>query len=138
MSFGGGSRSKTSRKRKRSLEEVAEQVQEEEKVDDFVGGEDEIAVESEKGGGEVREGDAAVDNEGELVVKEEGPEKETTIVDKVRVVYDSDGEVAERVVEKIEVVTKVNPAVQSVCEITHKNSVGGKKKNKYPGRYAAK
>jgi trimethylguanosine synthase len=128
LSFGGGPRSKGSRKRKRS-HEVEEQVEEQ-----VAGEEDEPAGEEEVGHAEeVPEGDVGGEDE---AVEEGGPKVETTIVDKVRVVYDSDGEVSERVVEKIEVVAEMKPEQKSGRETGHKNSANkgaGKKKSKYPG-----
>ncbi|KAG6578073.1 Trimethylguanosine synthase [Phytophthora cinnamomi] len=112
LSF-GGSRFNAPRKRKRL--EVEEEEEEEE------------AHEEEK-----EDGTIAVVEVEEQAVKEDGPKTETEIVDKVRVVYDSDGEVAERVVEKVEVTAVVQPEKN---EGEHKNSSGKtskKKKNKYP------
>ncbi|KAJ8519169.1 hypothetical protein ON010_g18105 [Phytophthora cinnamomi] len=114
LSF-GGSRFNAPRKRKRL--EVEEEEEEEE------------AHEEEK-----EDGTIAVVEVEEQAVKEDGPKTETEIVDKVRVVYDSDGEVAERVVEKVEVTAVVQPEKN---EGEHKNSSGKtskKKKNKYPVR----
>ncbi|POM72551.1 Trimethylguanosine synthase, partial [Phytophthora palmivora] len=134
MSF-GGLRSNASRKRKRSLKEVEEQVADEENVEEGGHGDEEIVMEA----GQVdNEGDGEVATaEGEKLVEEEVATKtKTTIVDKVRVVYDSDGEVADRVVEKVEVITEVKPENQTIREIDHKNSNGNgaraRTKNKYP------
>ncbi|GMF14111.1 unnamed protein product [Phytophthora lilii] len=134
MSFGGGSWEKTSRKRKRSLE-AAEIEEEEDEVKEVEG-------EERKGTEEKGQIDAIEDRpENEEDAGEGKPKTETAIVDKVRVVYDSEGEVAERVVEKVEVVTVVRPEELSIREIKHKNSNGkeagaGKKKNKYPEHIA--
>ncbi|GMF29042.1 unnamed protein product [Phytophthora fragariaefolia] len=117
MSF-GGSRSNASRKRKRSLE-VEEEVLEEE--------EEAIAAPETK-----EENDSTAEEETEQFAEVGEPKTETAIVDKVRLVYDSDGEVTERVVEKVEVTTVIQP---EKSEVEHKNSSGktSKKKKKYPG-----
>ncbi|KAE8965342.1 hypothetical protein PR002_g28702 [Phytophthora rubi] len=123
MSF-GGSRSNASRKRKRSLEVPEEEAAEEEE-------EPSTAMEEEEGEEEESAVGKEEEEEEEPVVEEDAPKMEKTVVDKVRVVYDSDGEVAERVVEKVEVAAVVQP---EKSEVVHKNSSGktGKKVNKYP------
>ncbi|ETI36818.1 hypothetical protein F441_16939, partial [Phytophthora nicotianae CJ01A1] len=130
LSFGGRSGSKTSRKRKRSLEEEEEQFPDEEETGEVDGEESNSVVNAGQQEDGSEEG-IAVDGE-EQVAEEEAPKMETTIVDKVRVVYDSDGEVAERVIEKVEVVGEAKSQEQTIRDIEHKNSTGKKKKNKYP------
>ncbi|CAI5740862.1 unnamed protein product [Peronospora destructor] len=84
-----------------------------------------------------------VEDEEEVTAIEEGEEKvqnneekslmsETTIVEKVRVIYDSNGGVAERVVEKVEVGATVKLEEQSVNAIVCTKPSGGKKRNQYP------
>ncbi|KAG6972430.1 hypothetical protein JG688_00003986 [Phytophthora aleatoria] len=126
MSFGGGA----SKKRKRSVEEEVEQFPDEEENGQVDGEEGNNAVDADLAEGEG--GDGIIADGEEQVAGKETPKTETTIVDKIRVVYDSDGEVVERVVEKVEVVEEVKPQEQSISEIEHKNSTGKKKKNKYP------
>ncbi|KAF1772193.1 S-adenosyl-L-methionine-dependent methyltransferase [Phytophthora cactorum] len=128
MSFGGGA----SKKRKRPVEEEVEQFPDEEENGQVDGEEGNNAVDADLAEGEG--GDGIIADGEEQVAGKETPKTETTIVDKIRVVYDSDGEVVERVVEKVEVVEEVKPQEQSIGEIEHKNSTGKKKKNKYPGR----
>ncbi|KUF90104.1 Trimethylguanosine synthase [Phytophthora nicotianae] len=130
LSFGGRSGSKTSRKRKRSLEEEEEQFPDEEETGEVDGEESNSVVNAGQQEDGSEEG-IAVDGE-EQVAEEEAPKMETTIVDKVRVVYDSDGELAERVIEKVEVVGEAKSQEQTIRDIEHKNSTGKKKKNKYP------
>ncbi|KAL4161456.1 hypothetical protein PRNP1_002010 [Phytophthora ramorum] len=129
MSFGGGSREKVSRKRKRQLEDEEAQGPAVKEAD--VPQEEHEEVEAEE------DEDATGDTEGGQVAEEDRPKTETTIVDKVRVVYDSDGEVAERVVEKVEVTSEVKPEQQSIHELQHKNSdtAAGKKKKKKKKEY---
>ncbi|KAF4141631.1 RNA cap guanine-N2 methyltransferase [Phytophthora infestans] len=130
MSFGGRSRSFASKKRKRSLEEEVEQFPDEEETDEVDDEESESAVDADQAEGE--DGDGIIAHGEEQLAEEEAPKTETTIVEKIRVVYDSDGQVAERVVEKVEVVQEIKPQEDSTCIMEHKNSTGKKKKNKYP------
>ncbi|KAK1935123.1 Trimethylguanosine synthase [Phytophthora citrophthora] len=124
LSFGGGALSKASRKRKRFLEDETGHVEDGEAEDEHENGFPECdQVQSDDGKA------AAVDEEEEQV-EGQGPITKTTIVDKVRVVYNSDGEVADRVVEKVEVVEEVKP---NVAEIENQSTNGKtKKKTKYP------
>ncbi|KAF4324012.1 hypothetical protein BBO99_00002544 [Phytophthora kernoviae] len=127
MSFG------TSRKRQRSLDEAEEEVHEVETVD--------LTVEEE----DTANKDLQLEDEGEVEVEVDGVDDtesaitKTTILNKVRVIYDSDGEVAERVVEQVEVTVEVKPEESSHEIVQHKNSAPddskakGKKKKKEKG-----
>ncbi|CAH0488182.1 unnamed protein product [Peronospora farinosa] len=133
LSFGNKVMIKKMKKHKRSLEETSELILDEEKVDQVVIGEEIDGVDWKQvkveGGEEVTA--IEVEKEEVQINEEESLIPETTTVEKVRVVYDSDGGVAERVVENVEVGVMVESEKQSVDAIVYKKS-RGKKKYKYP------
>ncbi|RLN90897.1 hypothetical protein BBJ28_00000328 [Nothophytophthora sp. Chile5] len=137
----GGSRGQPSRKRQRTEVDTAEHLADEQteaeldttlSVVEDTKANDPAAVEAplETAVGDAHESESST------------PQIETTLVEKVRVKYDSDGEVAERVVEHVEVAVGVD-SVEKVNH-EHKNSssanadadtdtVATKKTDKYPG-----
>ncbi|CAI5724900.1 unnamed protein product [Hyaloperonospora brassicae] len=119
MTFGSGSRSATSRKRKRLLDtKEAEDVVDKVAVGEMEAEEEEMGEEDEVqalgGGKTMRTG--------------------TAVADKVRVVYGSDGEVVEQVVDQVEVVAEAQARKDgsSVSDVAHKKKRVSKKKKKYP------
>ncbi|KAG1692640.1 hypothetical protein DVH05_025120 [Phytophthora capsici] len=123
LSFGGGAQSKASRKRKRSLLEESEQLGDREATECNTP-KRELAQNSDR--------KRAADGE-EVQVEDQSPKVQTTVVDKVRVVYDSDGEVVDRIVEKVEIVEELKPKDKNIVDIESQNSNGkSKKKTKYP------
>ncbi|TDH72868.1 hypothetical protein CCR75_006387 [Bremia lactucae] len=58
------------------------------------------------------------------------------VVDKIRVIYNSDGEEASRIIEQVEAIEPIEPEVERICEAKHANSrkktKKKKKKIKYP------
>ncbi|KAL3666042.1 hypothetical protein V7S43_008835 [Phytophthora oleae] len=127
LSFGGGAQSKASRKRKRLLQKETHQDDDGEAE----GGREEDAAGCKQAQCSGGKDAVAVDGEEEQV-EEQTTITQTMIVDKVRVVYDSDGEVADRIVEKIEIVEEVKPKEKNFAEIENQNSKSTKKKTKYP------
>ena len=80
-------------------------------------------------------GFGAGEDEVDRPVSKETLTSEMAVVNKVRVVFDSDGEVAGRVIEQVEVVTeekaKEEPSVSDVAQKTKR--IAKKKKKKHPG-----
>ncbi|KAI9921626.1 hypothetical protein PsorP6_000771 [Peronosclerospora sorghi] len=123
-SFGSGRRSKRSRKRKRSLEieETVNRVDMEE---------ERVAMEEKK----EQTGDentAAYADEAGLIGGDDSQETETRMGDKMRVIYDSEGEVVERLVDQVEVMTARKLETPSGTEIVRNKARTGKKKARYP------
>ncbi|CAH0480392.1 unnamed protein product [Peronospora belbahrii] len=134
MGFGARSMIPTSRtKYKRSQEEATQDIViDEKKADTTESKQQENDVGDSKK--EVKNGDgleAIATDECEQIHSEESLMLETTTVNKVRVVYDSDGEVAAQVIEQIEMRPAVKLEEQN-AETTCKKSRTRKKKKRYP------
>ena len=138
MTFGSKAMITRTKKQKRSWEEKSELVFNEETAQKVTSGEKNDGVDCKVVENDDGEGGTAIEEEKEEVQRSEKESvvSEMTTVEKMRVVYDSDGGVAEKGVEKVTVGATTEMEEQSVNAVVYKKS-SGKKKYKHPGMDAA-